>query len=137
MPSPIRLLSHADAETGAVRFELAFAAPDGDEPPACAPARLFAGEPQVGEAGSAIAEIEQLCAPTAVTWHHEHSVELATYTYATPGPHTVSLRWGDLITSTTFDLGQPQTAGATPPPQVMLFQAEPLPDDSSQVTVRL
>jgi hypothetical protein len=64
-------------------------------------------------------------------------VELATYTYATPGPHTVSLRWGDLITSTTFDLGQPQTAGATPPPQVMLFQAEPLPDDSSQVTVRL
>ena len=67
---------------------------------------LFTGDPGTGQERTKILTIDAFCAPSDVTWHSEQRRELASYTYASPGPHTASLRWGDALDSVTIDLGR-------------------------------
>ncbi|MCA9869418.1 MAG: hypothetical protein KC487_03410, partial [Anaerolineae bacterium] len=102
MASTIRLIAVPEADQRTVRFFVTFPAlplRDGSQAvaggPACAPLGLFTGDPGTGQERTKILAIESFCAPSNVTWHSEQRQELASYTYASPGPHTASLRWGD------------------------------------------
>lgn len=136
MTAPLRLIAEPEADQRTVRFSVEFPAPAPEAAADCAPVSLFTGDPQTGEPRSKIVE-HPLCAPTAITWRAAHRVELGAYTYASPGVHTASLRWGDVILSTDIDLDQP-AAGQNPVlPTLPVLAIKPGPEASSQAVVRV
>ena len=129
MALPIRLLVLPGADARSVRFQLEFAAPSDEGPALCGPARLETGDGQTLDLGV-------LCAPTAVTWRDQRSQELATHTYASPGPYTARLLWGDITASATTEPGAPAEAPVARP-ELPLFTVEHLKERPLQVSVSL
>ncbi|MEZ4770569.1 MAG: SH3 domain-containing protein [Caldilineales bacterium] len=141
MPTTVRLLAIPEADQRTVRFFVTFAAP-GDtvsaaDMPVCAPLGLFTGDPGTGQERSKILAIDSFCAPSATTWHDEQRQELASYTYASPGPHSASLRWGDVLESITIDLGREPVAPEPELPLLTLLEVKPAPDATQEVRIRL
>ena len=111
MPTPIRLLAELQSDQRTVQFYADFPAPAADAAGECGPAGLFTGDPQTGIERTKIAETDALCAPSAVTWVVQHKQALGAMTYASPGVHQATLRWGDAIATASFTARR-ATAGA-------------------------
>lgn len=136
MTAPLRLIAQPEADQRTVRFFVEFPAPAPDAVAECAPATLFTGDPQTGELRSKIVE-QTLCAPTAITWREGHRVELGSYTYASPGNHAASLRWGETILSVDIHLDQPAPEAAPVLPTLPVLAVKPGPEAASQAVVRV
>jgi uncharacterized protein YgiM (DUF1202 family) len=136
MPSSIRLLAIPEHDQRTVRFYAAFPAPAPDAPPDCRPAGLFTGDPKTGLERAKIAELT-LCAPTAVTWHEDHRVELGSYTYASPGRQAAHLRWGEAIVVADIDLESEAVALTEAQPTLALFVVKPAADQGLMAAIRL
>ncbi|MCB0253241.1 MAG: SH3 domain-containing protein [Anaerolineae bacterium] len=144
MASTIRLIAVPEADQRTVRFFVTFPAQpfrDGSQAiaggPACAPLGLFTGDPGTGQERTKILAIESFCAPSDVTWHSEQRQELASYTYASPGPHTASLRWGDALDSVTIDLTRESVTPEPELPLLTLFEVKPAPGVAQEARIRL
>ncbi len=136
MPTPIRLIAAQEDDQRTVRFFAAFPAPVGDAPIECRPAGLFTGDPKTGQDRAKVVEM-LLCAPTAVTWHDEHRIELGSYTYAAPGRQTAHLRWGEAIVAADMELGQAAPAPPASLPTLALFVVKPGAEEPLEATIRL
>ena len=97
----------------------------------------FTGDPQTGLERTKIAELDALCAPSVVTWAVQRQQALGAMTYASPGVHQATLRWGEAIVTLSFDLGAPQAAPQPSLPILTLFEVKPAPDQSMDATVRV
>ncbi len=141
MPTPIRLLAEPQSDQRTVQFYAAFPAPASDAAGACNPAGLFTGDPQTGLERTKIAETAALCAPTAVTWVSQRQQALGAMTYASPGVHQATLRWGDAIATVSFTLGEQQPEQQQALPILTLFEVKPTPakapDSAVDATVRV
>ena len=141
MPTPIQLLAEPQSDQRTVQFYAAFPAPASDAAGACNPAGLFTGDPQTGLERTKIAEAAALCAPTAVTWVSQRQQALGAMTYASPGVHQATLRWGDAIATVSFTLGEQQPEQQQALPILTLFEVKPTPakapDSAVDATVRV
>ena len=137
MPTTIRLLAVPETDQRTVRFFALFPAPLPDGIPTCAPLGLFTGDPGTGQERTKILSIDAFCAPSPVTWHGEQRRELASYTYASPGPHTASLRWGDALDSVTIDLGWEPDTPEPDVPLMTLFEVKPAPGAGQEARIRV
>ena len=102
---------------------------------------MFTGDPQTGLERTKIAEVKALCAPSAVTWGAERQQALGAMTYASPGVHQATLRWGDAIVTASFTLGELQPKQPLALPILTLFEVKPAPakapDSTVDATVRV
>lgn len=126
MTVKIRLLASPGADAKALRFALAFAAPDPGADPLCAPATLDTGDGQTLDLGL-------LCGPTAFTWREQRRLDLGEHRYTGNGPYTARLHWDDAEVDTLVDLSAPtKLAAATPKVEVPLFAVKPIADQPLQ-----
>ncbi|MCS6844524.1 MAG: L,D-transpeptidase family protein [Caldilineales bacterium] len=86
MAVPFRAYAQPDPATGATRLWLEFPAPEPDDTLVCAEASLEVG-------GRPALPLGLVCAPTAVTWHAQHRLELGLHTLPEDGQ--LDVRWGD------------------------------------------
>ncbi len=136
MPTPLHLIALPEGDQRTVRFFATFPAPAPDSPPDCRPAGIFTGDRKTGLERAKIADLN-LCAPTAVTWHADHRVELGSYTYASPGRHTAHLRWGETIVTADIDLDVPPPSQDIILPTLALFVVKPAADQPLEAAIRL
>jgi hypothetical protein len=130
MSVPIRLVTAPGPDAESVRFQLAFAAPVSPEPEASAPAWLETGDGHTLELG-------ELCAPTAVTWRDQRLTDLGSHRYASPGPFSARLRWGDRVAEA---VGEPGRSGASQVfslPETHLFSIKRTRDNPLQRIARV
>jgi lipoprotein-anchoring transpeptidase ErfK/SrfK len=81
-----RLLIQSAAEAGLARLSLAFAAPAAEDSAECASAWLALPDGSIQPLG-------QVCAPTIITWHAEHHLDLGLFPAGAAG--AITLHWGD------------------------------------------
>lgn len=138
MPPTIKLLAIPEADQRTVRFLALFPAPSDDGAPACAPLGLFTGDPSTGQERAKVLSLDAFCSPGAVAWHAEQRQELASYTYASPGPHSANLRWGDALDTVAIDLTAKETAAEPPAaPLLVLLEVKPAPGDALTAQIRV
>jgi hypothetical protein len=137
MPSPIQLHAEPESDQRTVRFYAVFPAPAIDAVAECNPAKLFTGDPQTGIERTIIVEAAALCAPSAATWTEQRKQLLGATTYASPGIHQATLRWGDTIATASFDLGTEHPIPRPSLPILTLFEIKPAPDQTAEAVIRV
>ncbi len=140
MPPRIRLIATVAPDGESIRFEALFAAPNAGDAETCAPALLETGDGQVIALGV-------LCSPTPYTWRTQARVFLADHCYRDAGPHTATLRWGDVAAEAVAPaVGAPRALdGAAPSaslrsaagPAVTLFAVNAVPDEPNRRRIKL
>ncbi len=129
MALPWRLLVTVDPDGRTAHFYVACAAWREEDLPQEAPASLTPGDGHTLDLGP-------LSAPTAFTWHTQHTIEVATHVYPSAGPYRAELTWGEARATAIVD-AVPRAPAAAPLPEVILFQAAPLADRPLEVKIEL
>ena len=82
-------------------------------------------------------DLGPLSAPTAFTWHAQHTMEVATYVYPSAGPYRAELTWGQERAHVTVGATVLEPAAPSPLPEITFLQVAPLADSPLEAKVQL